>query len=125
MKTRINLGTFDKETAELIRNELKRVKTFRKDKVETCFKSRTYGNRKNNPHDGTVKINDAKKVAVYLNIENKILEEYRIDYATRQKMIDKAIKNCLENPKFIEAQLLNGFKGFEYMNAKELLGYLL
>jgi hypothetical protein len=72
----INLGTFNKDTARIISKQFSQLKRNRSKRnkfvdFDIKFKSRTYGNRAVNGHDGTHRMCNSDKLAVYLCIKER------------------------------------------------------
>ena len=117
---RINLGTYSKEQAINIREQLKRVKSFRKDGVVGVdFKSRTYGNE-NNYHDHSMPVSQAKEVAVYVDLDTRDNSHIELDHETKRKLVNIVANKWLNNEDYLMKLLMNGTKGVNMMSGQEL-----
>ena len=103
MKTeRISIGIFDKQTAQAIREQIKERNLVRSQKVVSVFRGRGSRVEKGRGYHNDLRIQDAEKVSVYLDISTKT-DEFALPHGLRERIADRLAEKIIETEEGVRA----------------------
>ena len=123
---RINIGTYEKEEALRMRDEIKRFAKLREQKIQVIFKGR--GKKLDGYNDGNM---NASHLAIYLVVHyNGDIPQYesestKLTPQQRLDIIERLVLKNNTNINYIKDILRYGFNGYKNYNDAQLVNDLL